>query len=136
MTYLKVVGEAKHEGFSTWSGLAHTMNARHRAQIAALERTGHVRVETQTVRCHTFDGLLQKHGLSGVDLVSMDCEGCEYAVLSSIDNLRALGVTAWVIEGRGEAARPVRRLMKRHGYFVGTEIGLSLIHISEPTRPY
>ena len=83
---------------------------------------------------YTFDGLLRKHGLSGVDLVSMDCEGCEYAVLSSIGSLRALRVTAWVIEGRGEAARRVRRLMKRHGYFVATEIGADTTYLRDTLR--
>ncbi|RWC01488.1 MAG: FkbM family methyltransferase [Mesorhizobium sp.] len=42
-------------------------------------------VELLTVPCTTLDALIQKHGLSNVDILQIDAEGYDYDVLKTLD---------------------------------------------------
>ena len=49
------------------------------SKVIDFERGDRIRVETTTL-----DSLIEKYGLPKVDLLKLDCEGCEYPVLRSM----------------------------------------------------
>lgn len=130
LEYLRVESsDPKYSGFNTWSGLTSTMTDFSRARIAKTvqESQGLMTTHLEQIRCYTIEGLLSEQGVDHVDVVSMDCEGCEYHVLSSIRDWTRMGrITVWIIENSDERIRP---LMEAHGYEMRAVVGADEIYV-------
>lgn len=67
----------------------------------------------------TLDALLETEGLPVPDIVKMDVEGAESAVLEGAPTLLGMRKTAWVIALHGdEQQRKVGRILSMHGYLI------------------
>ena len=80
-----------------------------------------------------LDALLDEAGLTRVDLVSLDIEGGEMAVLEAFAFGR-FRVDAWCIENHLHATA-LPELMARHGYRQRAILGVDEIYVRRDAQP-
>ena len=107
-----VLGLSSHPEMATWRQARRFAHVRHRTQ--------RLRAEMTRLPVVPFRSVLQSHGVSFVDFLSLDCEGSEAAVLASLDFART-PVRALLIEN---GAQPnVSKLLRAAGY---RDVGLEM----------
>ena len=79
---------------------------------------GHAkRIQVKTV---TLQTLIQKYSLPRVDLLKLDCEGCEYDVLTSLDRETWMKIRAVFLEYH-DGPRNLPQLLQDNGFRVKAE---------------
>jgi FkbM family methyltransferase len=110
------------------SGLPSHFDPRH------LERLDHARGKlTRKVKVEKLSTLLQKHGISRIDYMSIDTEGAELPILRELDFER-FPVSVLTVEDNWGDERLVR-LMNEKGYEVYTRLEFDLVFKRRDVRP-
>lgn len=76
-------------------------------------RTGE-RYEDITIKCQDINSLLEKHNISHIDYCSIDTEGAEFQIVTSID-FDKIDITAFSIENNTQDTS-IREFLKKRGY--------------------
>lgn len=123
-------GEAEfldvHEGYTQMSGLTETYADSLRSRVEADPRH---RGELIQVPLATLPGILQHHGLTGIDYVSLDVEGGELAILSAFP-FQNFSITAWTIENNQADIR-IPELMAVNGYRRIEALGVDDVYVRQ-----
>ena len=96
------------EGTAGWSGIWDHMDLRHR------ERIGSAVVQRYCVPTMPLAAILDRHGLVDIDLLSVDVEGAEFAILEALDFSRYRIAVLMVENNYGDPA--VERMLAASGY--------------------
>jgi len=114
------------EGYTMMSGLAEHFDPGMKATVQ--NGPGH-KGEMLQVPVRRLDDLLDEHGLSQVDFISLDVEGAEVAILAGFpfDRYR---VTAWAIENNTGTAE-IPKIMAGAGYDLAAHIGVDQIFVKK-----
>lgn len=112
------------EGYTQMSGLADHLDGHLKGVIR--DRDDH-REEILTVPVRKLDALLDEHGLSQVDYISLDVEGAEVAILEAFPHER-YDITAWSVENN-TGTPDIPRLMERAGYRLAAHIGVDQMFV-------
>lgn len=106
---------------SALSGIESTLSGDHRRDILAHERAGTWSVSRKNVTCYQLQTLLKKSGIGHVDVLLMDIEGGEQAVLPSID-FSKLDIDHMFIE-LSSKSEVVPNWLSKYGYKRVTKYG-------------
>lgn len=117
------------EGYAAmFSGMQENYDANHKARIRRDLRLHGGDQHTIRVPCVPLMSLLLKHGLHDIDYMSIDTEGSEYAILSSID-FAAIAIDVISVENN-YGDRKFERLMRGAGYRMVALAGPDEIYVS------
>jgi FkbM family methyltransferase len=72
--------------------------------------------EHESVTTISLDDIVRKEGLSRVDLLKMDCEGCEYEILAATTPATFSRIGRIILEYHDGREREIEKDLRRHGF--------------------
>lgn len=98
------------------SGLSATYDPRHEERLTKeLAKTGDKRYEYD-VCCKTLQSLLDEHGITKIDYLSIDVEGAELQVLQGLDLVRCRPAIIGFENNYSDTSVPIVKLLESKGY--------------------
>ena len=109
------------------SGINKYRHDKHKALTKGNISTYGGEIKTIQVKTYSMKTIFEKFNLKKIDYLSLDIEGGEYEILSSID-FKAIDITCLTVENQYRDAR-VRKLMRKAGYYLMAKIELDDFYV-------
>lgn len=102
--------EIEFLGDDAMAGIIETMNENHKSKMVSNN-------SSRKIKCVPFRDILQKDNIKYIDLLSIDVEGAEHAVLDSMDwNIPVYVIVIELDGSNPEKDEKCREIMRKNGY--------------------
>jgi FkbM family methyltransferase len=128
LPFLHVIG-----GCELLSGLYDYLDARHKERILLETALNRGSLEMVMVDCYPLNQILDAYGITHIDLLKLDTEGSEIAILNSID-FKRYTVNVICIEDNYGLEADISRMLAVHGFVLTKHMGCDLIYVNKALK--